>query len=276
MYIQSKQITESKQEMFQAIANASASSGNKYNNKRKEREEEKISVPLMRYKLTRLTQAQTLSKLASLTSGFYDVSVSAADWIQRDVRSREFSSFGSIKAPHCVDTVKQIVGSEDYYLKLTMNKHFVDFIKHDSEKNEFHFWGDYQCCIKAMNELRYRICKIESRLTKLAPAVDAPAQKKQRPSPLCMADIADALSEVDRCDDIEPYPCTSPVYNPSSPTYAPTSPTYPPPPTPPSTVVTLSVIEEEPEPASTTAKAVDRTGSSWQDRQWGYGNPNYK
>ena len=241
MYIQSKQITESKQEMFQAIANASASSGSsgsKYNNKRKEREgqEEKISVPLMRYKLTRLTQAQTLSKIASLTSGFYDVSVSAADWIQRDVRSREFSSFGSIKAPHCVDTVKQIVGNEDYYLKLTMNKHFVDFIKHDSEKNEFHFWGDYQCCIKAMNELRYRICKIESRLPKLAPA-----QKKQRPSPLCMADIADALSEVARCDDIEPYACTSPVYNPSSPAfasgpvsvptspYSPHSPTYPPP-----------------------------------------------
>ena len=189
---------------------------------------EKVSMPLMRYKLTKLTQAQTLSKIASLTNGFYDMSVGSADWIQRDVRSREFSSFGSIKAPQSTDAVKQIVGHDDYYLNLTMKKHNIDFIKYDQEKNEFHFWGEYQCCIRAMNELRYRIFKVESRLPK--PTVvpeEVHTEKKQQPSPLC---LSGALPDA---EDVMPYACTSPVYAPTSPTYPPpTSPTYPPPTSP--------------------------------------------
>ena len=220
----------------------------KYTNKRKEMQSDKVSMPPMRYKLTKLTQAQTLSKIASLTSGFYDMSVSGADWVQRDVRSREFSSFGSIKAPQSTDAVKQIVGQDNYYLKLTTKNHDIDFITHDKEKNEFHFWGEYQNCIKAMNELRYRVCKIESRLVKPA-EVAAPPEKKRRPSPLCLDGLADALPDIlipstrtfnreasyDPQSPVQPYPCTSPVYHPTSPTYNPTSPysphspTYPPP-----------------------------------------------
>lgn len=226
-----------------------------YKNKRKEMHDtgDKVSMPPMRYKLTKLTQAQTLSKIASLTSGFYELSVSAADWVQRDVRSREFSSFGSLKAPQSADAVKQIVGQDNYYLKLTTKNHDIDFICYDKEKNEFHFWGEYQCCIKAMNELRYRIFKIESRSAKpaLAPAVvEASPEKKRRPSPLCLGDLADALPEIagaiakpfkrecsyEPQSPVQPYPCTSPVYNPTTPTYpppaspySPHSPTYPPP-----------------------------------------------
>jgi hypothetical protein len=237
----------------------------KYNNKRKEMQSDKVSMPPMRYKLTKLTQAQTLSKIASLTSGFYDMSVSGADWVQRDVRSREFSSFGSIKAPQSADAVKQIVGQDNYYLKLTTKTHDIDFITHDKEKNEFHFWGEYQNCIKAMNELRYRVCKIESRMVKPA-EVAAPPEKKRRPSPLCLDGLADALPDVsdtyankggvtslclseifnalpdvlipsvrtfnreasyDPQSPVQPYSCTSPAYHPTSPTYNPTSPYSP-------------------------------------------------
>jgi hypothetical protein len=180
-----------------------------------ERTREKISVPPMRYKLTKLTQAQTLSKIASLTSGFYDMSVSSADWVQRDVRSREFSSFGSIKAPESADIVTQIVGQDNYYLKLTTKNHDVDFIMYDKEKNEFHFWGEYQCCIKAMNELRYRICKIESRQVKPVEAVQSPPEKKWRPSPLCLSGLSDAMNDI---SDAYQAP-VSPVYNPTTPTY---------------------------------------------------------
>lgn len=253
------------------MAQASAST-TKYQNKRNEMHSntrEKVSMPPMRYKLTKLTQAQTLSKIASLTNGFYDLSVSSADWIQRDVRSREFSSFGSIKAPQSADAVKQIVGHDDYYLTLTTKNHNVDYIKYDQEKNEFHFWGEYQCCIKAMNELRYRIFKIESRLLKPAVvAEEAPSGKKQRPPPLCMSGLADALPECSK-----PYACISPVYNPTSPTYAPTSPTYAP--TSPTYPPPAEPAPTEPaptKPATDLSLPVrDRSGSSWEDRQWGYG-----
>ena len=275
---------------------AQATSANKYQNKRGEMHSatrEKVSMPPMRYKLTKLTQAQTLSKIASLTNGFYDMSVGSADWIQRDVRSREFSSFGSIKAPQSTDAVKQIVGHDDYYLNLTMKNHDIDFIKYDQEKNEFHFWGEYQCCIRAMNELRFRMFKIESRLPK--PTVvpeETQTEKKQRPSPLCLSGLASALPDASSHEDTMSYACTSPVYNPTSPTYAPTSPTYAPtsptypPPTSPTYAPTSptyappvpTVTEPVPtEPAPTEPATAlplrvrDRSGTSWEDRQWGYG-----
>jgi hypothetical protein len=124
---------------------------------------EKVVVQPMRYKLTKLTQAQTLSQIAFKTSGFYDLSVNEADWIQRDVRDREFSSFGSLSAPSNSYLLNLITGNDNYYLKLTSKNHAVDFIYHDQEENEFHFWGEYQRCIHAMNEIRYRIQKITDR-----------------------------------------------------------------------------------------------------------------
>ena len=118
----------------------------------------------MRYKLTKLTQAQTLLQIAIKTNGFCDMSANTADWIQRDVRNREFSSFGSIPAPKDMSVVEKIIGAEDYYLKLTTKNHEMDYICYDSETEEFQVWGEYQCCIRALNEMRYRIHKIETRL----------------------------------------------------------------------------------------------------------------
>ncbi len=91
------------------------------------------------------------------------MSVNSADWIQCDVRSREFSSFGSIRSPRDHEMVKQIVGSDDYYLKLTMKTHRIDYIHYDYKKEEFQFWGEYQSCIYAMKEIHHRIEKISSR-----------------------------------------------------------------------------------------------------------------
>ena len=123
-----------------------------------------VKLPPMRYKLTKLTQAQTLLQIAIKTNGFCDMSANSADWIQRDVRSREFSSFGSIPAPKDMSVVEKIIGEDDYYLKLTTKNHEMDYICYDSETEEFQVWGEYQCCIRALNEIRYRIHKIETRL----------------------------------------------------------------------------------------------------------------
>ena len=120
-------------------------------------------LPPMRYKLTKLTQGQTLAQIASKTQGFYEMSVNSADWIQHDVRSREFSSYGSYPAPYDLYIVNKVVGKDNYYLKITMKKHDMDYICHDSVNNVFQFWGEYQCCIRAMNEIRYRVHTIEER-----------------------------------------------------------------------------------------------------------------
>jgi len=120
-------------------------------------------IPPMRYKLTKLTQGQTLAQIASKTQGFYEMSANSADWIQRDVRSREFSSYGSYPAPYDLYIVDKVVGKDNYYLKMIMKKHDMDYIFHDSVNNVFQFWGEYQCCIRAMNELRHRVHTIEER-----------------------------------------------------------------------------------------------------------------
>ena len=119
----------------------------------------KVIVPPMRYRLSKLTQEETLIQIGNLTRGFYDLPVEVATWIQNDVRSREFSSFGYIPAPPDAELVKQIIGLDGCYFKLTTSTHRVDFIWHDRAKNEFQFLGEYQCCIRAMNAIRYRICK---------------------------------------------------------------------------------------------------------------------
>ena len=121
---------------------------------------QKVIVPPMRYHLTRLTQFEARYQIASLTHDFYDLPPEIADWIHRDIGSRQFTSFGYIPAPPNVDMVKQIIGIDGYYLKLTTSNYGVDFIWHNRVSNEFHFWGEYQRCIKAMNEIRYRICKM--------------------------------------------------------------------------------------------------------------------
>lgn len=126
-------------------------------------EKEQLSIPPMRYKLTKLTQAQTLTEIAIKTQGFYDLSTYSADWIQRDVRSREFSSFGNLLMPRQLNVVDTVIGEDNYYLKLTTKNHNMDYICYDRDNNELQFWGEYQCCVRAMNELRYRLIKIQTR-----------------------------------------------------------------------------------------------------------------
>ena len=162
----------------------------------------RVSIPPMRYKLTKLTQAQTLTQIAMKTQGFYSMSTRSADWLQRDVRSREFSSYGSYPAPRDRSITHTIIGEDNYYLKLTMKNHDMDYICYEGDKNEFQFWGEYQCCIRAMNELRYRIEKVQNRMGK----EERMQLQKQWPVSNCHDD--------DRDDNND-----SSAYCPPSPTY---------------------------------------------------------
>ena len=180
-------------------------------------------MPPMRYRLTKLTPAQTLTQIASKTEGFYSMSANSADWLQRDVRSREFSSFASLPAPQNSEILAVILGENNYYLDLTMKSHRIDWLCHDAEKDEFQFWGEYQACIKAMNELRYRVCKITARMEKKVAAEEPlPTWKWSQEAEPHQAEIEPEE------DNITPLCPSTPSYSPTSPSYSPTSPSYSP------------------------------------------------
>lgn len=120
-----------------------------------------VYIPKIFYNLQKKTQRETLTDIASLTGGFIDLPMDVAQWIQYDIRSRNFTSFGTLKSPENEEVVKKIIGVDGYYLKLTTSNKGVDFIWHDRENKEFQFWGKYQSCVNAMNEIRYRIAKVE-------------------------------------------------------------------------------------------------------------------
>ena len=194
---------------------------------------EQVSIPPMRYKLTKLTQAKTLVQIAEKTQGFYDMSVHSADWVQRDVRSREFSSFGSYPAPRDMNVVESIVGEDNYYLKLTTKNHNMDYICHDADKEEFQFWGEYQCCIRAMNELRYRMEKIKMRTEKSEQKTHRSYNEEDDAE--LMYPSAQQLTSAQQYPVAKTscppstMPCSfqnSPTYSPTSPSYSPTSPSY--------------------------------------------------
>jgi len=162
-----------------------------------------IYVPKMRYHLEKQTAFDTLIQLSKLTHGFYDVPVDFAQWIIADVRSRNFTSFGYLPAPRSSSNlIKQVIGIEGYYLKLTTAKTGVDFIWHDHESNEFHFWGEHSCCIKAMNEIRYRISKISADIDE---HVQAPAQQMQA-QPTLVPVTVPVPETILFMNDVNPHP----------------------------------------------------------------------
>ena len=124
-----------------------------------EMDKKKICIPSIQYPLRQLSRFETIMNIAELTHGLKDLPRDLANWIEADVHSREFSYYGFIQAPQCVESVKRIIGINGYYLKLTTQNTGVNFIWHDRARNEFQFWGGYHNCIRAMKEVHYRICK---------------------------------------------------------------------------------------------------------------------
>jgi hypothetical protein len=134
-----------------------------------------VIVPPMWFNLVNISNYDMLSRISYLTNQFRDLPPEVANWIIYDAQTRPYSSYGTIPAPPSTDLVKKIIGVNGYYLKLTTQNSLVDFIWHDRVRNEFQFWGEYNSCVKAMNEIRYRICKyVEMYKTEPAPAAPAP------------------------------------------------------------------------------------------------------
>ena len=134
-----------------------------------------VITPPLWFNLVKVSNYDMLSRISYLTNQFLDLPPELASWIIYDAHSRPFSFYGSIPAPPWNDVVKQIIGINGHYLKLTTQNCFVDFIWHDRARNEFQFWGDYQNCVKSMKEIRYRICKYVDMYKKAPVPAPAPA-----------------------------------------------------------------------------------------------------
>ena len=74
----------------------------------------------------------------------------------------QFTTFGYMPAPpakYFSAAVKQIIGINGAYLKLTTSQTEIDFVWHDRVSEQFLFWGNRQNVINAMKIIRSRIIK---------------------------------------------------------------------------------------------------------------------
>jgi hypothetical protein len=98
-----------------------------------------------------------------LTKGFTLLDQDYTNWLYERFISRKFTTFGYMPAPHNADVIKQVIGKDGFYFKLTTTNTDVDFIWHDREMNNFLFWGERENVIQAMKIIRSRIIKYSTK-----------------------------------------------------------------------------------------------------------------
>ena len=77
-----------------------------------------------------------------------------------DHRKHTISIYGRFNAPLSREMVEKINGSDEYFLKKTMEASDIDLIWYDSEYNKYRFWGPSKFkVVDAMNRIRSRIIK---------------------------------------------------------------------------------------------------------------------
>jgi len=112
---------------------------------------------------------QVLDHINELTDGFTLLEPGVMHTIIQRIVQRPSTTFGYLQAPFDrnitdVDMVKQIIGKDGYYFKLTTTNTGVDFIWHDRVENHFLFWGEKQCVIQAMKIIQSRINLVGTRI----------------------------------------------------------------------------------------------------------------
>jgi len=113
---------------------------------------------------------QVLDHIGRLTNRFRDIDPDLTYWLMDRIGRRPHTTFGYMQAPFNrniidVDMIKQIIGKDGYYFKLTTTNTGVDFIWHDRVENHFLFWGEKKCVVQAMKIIQSRIKLVETRTT---------------------------------------------------------------------------------------------------------------
>jgi hypothetical protein len=114
------------------------------------------------FNLTYGIPQQVLGHISYLTNNFSLLNEQFRSWLIGRVSYRQFTTFGYLDAPTDVDVVKQVIGHEGFYFKLTTSNTDIDFIWHDRTQNRFLFWGPKYNVIQAMKIIQSRINKYSS------------------------------------------------------------------------------------------------------------------
>lgn len=102
---------------------------------------------------------QAFAHITRLTNQFQGLTEQFVYDLKMRLQSRPVTTFGYLPVPMAANNVKQIIGKDGCYFKLTTNNTDVDFIWHDRVENYFCFWGTKECVLKAMRIILGRINK---------------------------------------------------------------------------------------------------------------------
>ena len=125
-----------------------------------QRNQEPYRIPPKVYLLRSTTHP--IEEIGAHTDLFQKISEPYREFLFRRLcdRAKLETMYSDLPAPSEVELLKQIIGENGHYLKLTTSNCNVDFIWHDREAKLFRFWAPKKYnLIQAMNIIRGRIIK---------------------------------------------------------------------------------------------------------------------
>ncbi len=132
---------------------------------------QQVIAPPMRYELRQFMPSDACEQIEVFTQHDTNVTDYVKQLKERLLQRAKPITFGYIPAPPDVDIIKQVIGSDGYFFKMTTTLCGVDFIWHNQTTKMFYFWGPTTfSVVKALNSIRWRIQKFYD--TKASAAFD--------------------------------------------------------------------------------------------------------
>ena len=121
---------------------------------------QQVIAPPMRYELRQFIPSDACEQIEVFTQHDTNVTDYVKQLKERLLQRAKPITFGYIPAPPDVDIIKQVIGSDGYFFKMTTTLSGADFIWHNHTTKMFYFWGPTTfSVVKALNSIRWRIQK---------------------------------------------------------------------------------------------------------------------
>jgi len=123
-------------------------------------EKPKIMVPPIRYDLRKFLSNSVIEQVEVFTRNDSSATEFIENFKDKLLQRAHPTVFGYIPAPPDQDIIKQVIGLNGYFFKMTTTLCGVDFIWHNHTTQMFYFWGPTTfSVVKALNSIRWRIQK---------------------------------------------------------------------------------------------------------------------
>lgn len=182
-----------------AATNAPATgAADKYNYKKKQQQ---IMVPKMHYQLIDVPNYyyiyDHLNKLfENVTSRPSFDAMCAFKQVLYQRNNRSPTVFSNIRGPANTDVMRQVIGKDGYFFKMTTTLCGVDFLWYDKNSNNILCWGPSNFkVVKALNSIRWRISKNEEQAEQQQAEQQAEAEEERRAAAASLAE-----QQEDDCD----------------------------------------------------------------------------